>query len=627
MRFISLEHLWRRSWAALLRFPLSILSAAIGVTVAIYLIEMEGKVGNVLPYINLLLAAALGIPLFSCAAILSERWDGALVKWGSALAAMVLLVLIYLSLPGTDETHNTTIPYVRYGLFNVIVHLLVSFAPFVRVRQLNGFWNYNKGLFIRIVTAGLYSGVLFAGLALAIVALNELFDMDIDEKRFPELFIIIMGVFNTWFFVAGIPKDLDALEEVREYPNGLKVFTQYILLPLLLLYLVILYGYGTKILLAWDWPRGIVAYMISCIAVLGIFTLLLIHPYGGQQGNGWIRKVGLGYYWALFPLIGLLFIAIWLRLDDYGITVNRYAVVVLGIWLTVVAVYFAVMRGENIKLIPVTLALMLGLTSFGPWGMFAVGERSQVGRLEQLLTSAGILKDGKVQQEAQWKLDEKEGLVADSLHANNTLLADSLNNEVISILNYLDNHHGFAAIRPWFDQDMDSLITLAEKKNTNVNEARIYMQTMGLSYEYRSREMEFEQMQFSATALTVTPIGAYDYMVDWSGGSDGLIEFELDGTAFTWTDDRGVFTLSSATGEVKFALDSLAKRLAAQNGQATYITLDQQEMTLRDTLGPWNVVLDISYIYVQRTGNMPQVTGSNGVLFFGRKDDGLNTAN
>jgi len=619
MRFISLEQLWRQSSAALLRFPLSILSAAIGVGVAIYLIEMEGRVGNALPYINLLLTAALGIPLFFCGAIVSERWGGAVIKWGSALVALVLLGLIYLTLPGTDDTHNTTIPYIRYGLFNVIVHLLVSFAPFVRVRQLNGFWNYNKGLFIRIVTAGLYSGVMFAGLALAIGALNELFDADIDVKRFPELFIIIMGMFNTWFFVAGIPEDLDALEEVREYPKGLKVFTQYILLPLLLLYLVILYGYGTKILLAWDWPRGIVAYMISCIAVLGIFTLLLIHPYSGQQGNGWIRKVGLGYYWALFPLIGLLFIAIWLRLDDYGITVNRYAVVVLGIWLTVVAVYFAGMRGDNIKLIPVTLALMLGLTSFGPWGMFAVGERSQVGRLEQLLTDSGILKDGKVQHEALWTLHEKEGLVADSLNANNALLADSLKNEVISILNYLDNHHGFAAIQPWFVQNVDSLITLAVKKDRHVSEAQTYMQTMGLSYEYTSIVTALHHRQFHSEDRNVVPIEGYSYMMYWSGGSDDLMEIELEGTKYIWRESNGIFTLSSEAGKVSFSLNDLAMRLSETNGDPLVRNVHPNKMTLRNTLGPWNVVMEANYLQMTLLGEKPRVLSGNGRLFFGRK--------
>jgi hypothetical protein len=619
MRLPSLQTLWTQASAALLRFPLSILSATIGVCVAIYLIEMEGKVDNVLPYLNLLLTAALGIPLFFCAAMVGERQGSALARWGSMVAALAVLAFIYLSLPSANETTNTTIPYVRYGLFNVIVHLLVSFAPFIHAGQLNGFWNYNKGLFIRILTAGLYSGVLFAGLAMALMALHALFDIEIDYKRYPELFIFIMGVFNTWFFVAGIPTDLDALEEDVAYPKGLKVFTQYILLPLLLLYLLILYGYGTKIIISWDWPKGIVAYMISCIAVLGIFTLLLIHPYGSQQGNGWIRKVALGYYWSLFPLIALLFIAIAIRLDDYGVTVNRYAIVVLGIWLTMVALYFAVVRGNNIKLIPMSLALMLALTSFGPWGMFSVGERSQVGRLQRILSQAGILKDGKVQQEATWRVHRTDGLVSDDLNANNALLSDSLSNEVRSILDYLDTHHGFSAIRPWFGQNMDSIIQLAVKEeNVHVNEARIYMQTLGLSYALRMKDEEMQFLQFNAAEEVPVPIADYEYMLDLSGSLSIDQDFDLDGERYEWREKNGVYTLSSKQGQVGFSLDSLSSVLISRHGQSMQRNVAQGQMTLRQTLPPWHVVLKVNYLYVERKGNAPTVQGANGRVFFQR---------
>lgn len=600
----------------MLRFPLSILSATIGACVAIYLVEHGDKMHNAFPYINLLLTNALGIPLFFCVAIVGDRWGSALVRWGSLVLGLGLLAFIYLSLPSADETHNTTMPYVRYGLFNVIVHLLVSFAPFVRVRQLNGFWNYNKGLFIRILTAGLYSGVLFTGLAMALVALNALFNVEVDPKRYPELFIIIMGVFNTWFFVAGIPRDLDALEDITEYPKGLKVFTQYILLPLLLLYLLILYGYGTKIIISWDWPKGIVAYMISCIAVLGIFTLLLIHPYGTQQGNGWIRKVALGYYWSLFPLIALLFIAISLRLDDYGMTVNRYAIVVLGIWLTLVAIYFAVLRGHNIKLIPISLALMLALTSFGPWGMFSVGERSQVNRLRNILLQFGILQEAKVQQEAQWRLHARDGLVSDNLNGNISLLSDSLSNELRSILDYIDQHHGFSTIRPWFAQNMDSLITLAVKEDSYVNEARIYMQTLGLNYEYRMKNEEMQFLQFNVAEESLIPIAEYDYLLDLSGSLSIDQDFELDGEKYEWRQKNGVYTLSSKQGQVSLSLDSLSTALISLYGQTMENTVSQKHMTLRQTLPPWHVVLKVNHLYVERKGNTPTTQSGNGRLFF-----------
>ena len=75
-------------------------------------------------------------------------------------------------------------------------------------------------------------------------ALKLLFDVSIHEELYVEIWIVTIGFFNTWFFVSGIPDDFDQLDTIYEYPKGLKIFSQYVLLPLLGLYLLILYSYG-----------------------------------------------------------------------------------------------------------------------------------------------------------------------------------------------------------------------------------------------------------------------------------------------------------------------------------------------------------------------------------------------
>lgn len=49
-----------------------------------------------------------------------------------------------------------------------------------------GYWNYCKTLCLRILTAGLYTAVLWGGLAIALAALDNLFGVDIPEKRYGE---------------------------------------------------------------------------------------------------------------------------------------------------------------------------------------------------------------------------------------------------------------------------------------------------------------------------------------------------------------------------------------------------------------------------------------------------------
>jgi len=64
----------------------------------------------------------------------------------------------------------------------------VSFAPFIRNHRVSAFWEYNKQLFLRILTAGLYSTVLYSGLCIAIVSTDALFNLSIDEKIYLTLY-------------------------------------------------------------------------------------------------------------------------------------------------------------------------------------------------------------------------------------------------------------------------------------------------------------------------------------------------------------------------------------------------------------------------------------------------------
>jgi hypothetical protein len=96
----------------------------------------------------------------------------------------------------------------------------------------------------------LYSAFLWLGLAAAFAASNYLFSLHLTDKTYAYLFIWIAGMFNTIFFLAGIPADTAALDDDTSYPKGLKVFTQYVLIPLASIYLVILLTYEVKILIA-----------------------------------------------------------------------------------------------------------------------------------------------------------------------------------------------------------------------------------------------------------------------------------------------------------------------------------------------------------------------------------------
>ena len=113
---------------------------------------------------------------------------------------------------------------------------------------------------------------------------------------------------------------------VLNYPKGLKNFTQYVLLPLISLYLVILICYEAKILVTLSLPVGWVSYLVLVFAIFGILSFLLVHPIATQTANLWMRTFNRWFYFLLIPLLGLLFWAILYRINLYGFTHERYYV-------------------------------------------------------------------------------------------------------------------------------------------------------------------------------------------------------------------------------------------------------------------------------------------------------------
>lgn len=587
MKFPSLHRLNEESLKAAQRFPFSLLSSILATILLIYIVEKDTFTDN-LPLLNLLITFALGIPLFFSVEIFSEKVNLSPPKkilfWGLGIVA---LLLIYLSLPTDTAPGTTRAPYIRYVIYNLALHLTVSFVPFLEKGNLEGFWNYNKTLFIRFVMAVFFSQVISTGITLAFGALDLLFDIKMDPKTYSEIFILTYGIFNTWYFLAGIPKDFDSTNSTSTYPKGLKIFTQFILIPLLLLYLAILYAYGAKIMFTWDWPRGIVTYLIIAISVLGIFTNLLLFPYQKEKEGGWIKGFYKAFYYLLIPLAALLFIAIWIRIEDYGLTVNRYIIVLMGIWLGLISLYF-ILGFKSIKTVPISLAVAMILASFGPWGMFSWSERNQVRRLENILTESGILENGRIKNEVSWKKSNDSTLIASSKRELNTLPKDQLN-EVNSIIHYLESYHGMEALFPWIAPETADYFE--SKDIIEPSHAQLMAETLGIKYllPYNTYDtadsVSNEYTDFSSLSSEEVSITGYDHLIRfviYPSFEKGEVESLLAGPDYSFskpntTDENLIFTWRKK--EINLQSAAFIEALLKKHGEGIHPSLPEDGLT------------------------------------------------
>ncbi|MFN3850651.1 MAG: DUF4153 domain-containing protein [Spirosomataceae bacterium] len=548
-RFFSAEAVTRLAYVFVQnhkRFPLTLLSSLIttGLFIYFFVIDDSGTKANqdykLLKEQQWLIAqitmiVSLGVPLFFSAEVVGQR------KKRLYYYIAILLFLGLYALSNSWQKTEDIYFVVRYLAFVIFGHLVVAYLPFVWPinSQINGFWQYNKTLFIRILTSFLYTITLFLGLSLALFALEVLFGIELTSHKYMYLWLVLNIYCNTHFFVGGIPDPIEMLETKEEYPIGLKYFAQYVLLTLVLIYMLILFFYEGKIIAAWSLPRGWVSLLILACASFGTLAFLLLYPL--RTSNNWIKRYSKTFYILLLPLIALLFVAIYVRLNEYGFTEPRYFVVMLAVWLLAVSIYFILSKTDNIKLIPISLSIIILISVIGPWGAFSVSESNQYNRLFEVLEKGKLLKNGKIEIPKSQKLD-------------------SLQLKIIETsFDYFSKRPSLGNLQPLFSQNLDSLKSL--DSYTIKSKLMAYAGDLKSSTIYPSPNI---YKTFTAKPNQVISIEGYLYLIQldiYSGGTENtVLEYKEIGKIELNSKNEFVLTENN-TQSVLLDLNPILKKL------------------------------------------------------------------
>lgn len=360
------------------RFPITISWAIIGTLFTIFTVESDTF--NDIFYGKVILTFILGISWFIAARFFEEQFKTS--KGWFMLIPFVFMLAFYFHLP-TEETSLSNEFIIRFILYFIGGHLLVFVAPFILQWNKSAYFNYLQSVFVAIVRSLFFSLILYLGIVLALLAIKHLFNIDIKGERFFQIFIICLGIVNTWIYLSDFPKDIHSQTTIN-YTKALEVLVKYILIPLVILYLIILYAYSLKIVINWNLPKGWVSYLVIALSFLGFIIQILINPIQKKSDSRPIKRFHPWFYYLLLPLIGLLFVAIFKRVNEYGITENRYFVLVLALWILVMAIYMLFSKHKRIRVFPLSLAAISLVISVGFWGAFSVSTKSQVYRFKKV---------------------------------------------------------------------------------------------------------------------------------------------------------------------------------------------------------------------------------------------------
>lgn len=413
LKHISLQNIRKGLMATALRFPVSFVLSILATGFAIILIWDKGMdVSQEIFLTKCIYTAIIGFFLTTSITLFSEKNNSPSATRVVTQFFALLLVVLCVFISGANQAF-----YIQSTVLSIMAFLFTFVAPFLRNGDEDEFWKFTYNTLTRISLSILFGIVAFLGIMLAFGALDILLKVKIDPEMPGSIFAFIALFGSPVYALAGIAhvKNTDWHKD-EKYPNYVRFLTQYIMLPLVAVYMLILYWYCAGTILTWNWPAGKMIYFTIAFFVPALLSIIFLAPLKDKKEFTWIAKVEKVFFIAALPLMFPYFYAIAVRIigDDStnlvnslvrsgftmsggnGLTWQRFYVVLFGVWFLGIAFYRLFGKNTNIKNIVLSGVIILTLFTIGPWSAFSLSHWSQMTRLRYILEKNNLIEDGKM---------------------------------------------------------------------------------------------------------------------------------------------------------------------------------------------------------------------------------------
>lgn len=337
----------------------------------------------------------------------------------SYLLGVAVLVLYYIFLLKDFDFVSMT-RYVGIMVFLIIAYF---YLPVIGNKDKN--YEYRViDIFGNFFETLIYSVVLLFGIFAIFFTIDNLFDIDIKGKYYLYVFLVTFLVFAVSFFLSKQPKDGVSFDE-KKYSQSMRILLTYIVIPLISIYTIILYVYFAKILITWEWPKGLVSHLVIWYTAVSIGVIFLISPL--IEIDRISRYFKILFPKVVLPILLMMFLSIGQRIYQYGITENRYYILVLGIWISLIMLYFSIKKPLKNIIIPISLSVIVLNSVLGPLSSYSISKYSQNRRLNDILNRNSMLLGGSI--------------------VSNPDVSDDDKREISNIINYFDMSHSLDDIK------------------------------------------------------------------------------------------------------------------------------------------------------------------------------------
>jgi len=314
-------------------------------------------------------------------------------------STLVLLGLSYLFIYKDIQSFDVLDGTFTSGIYRLLILNLVSFLsifvlPFWDDEDNKDWWNFFISSISRAAISILYAAVVFFGLTIALFALERFWDIKIFDNQYD-----LVGVFS-YILVAPIHflRDVWRFEnkEFLGLPKFLLTLVKFVLTPLISIYIVILYPYIFSFPFKDEWPANEATFII-----LVLFSMIgagLVLFYGLEKKA---RDFKFAYFFTkIFSAIAIPTILFWiyslyLRIDAYGVSVNRFILMSIIVWFLAIAIYYLLSKETKARIVVFSFILLLSIVVYFPYSSFYWGEKIQADRLVETFKDNGLFVNNK----------------------------------------------------------------------------------------------------------------------------------------------------------------------------------------------------------------------------------------
>ena len=306
------------------------------------------------------------------------------------LAISIALAFYFVS---TNNYTERTYVFATWLFIYTTSFLSIFVAPFFKQKDENGFWVFLMKNAKAAVIAGAISAVLFASIEGLLFGFSNLFDIEVSNRPYTYSAIICSCTIFPILFFSGIPSIDECLQEAPAL-NKFQVSTnKFLFLPILSLYIILLYAYIAKIIIQWEMPKGMVSYLVSVSMLLLLLRVTLMHPERIDPKPSFEKKLLKILPTACIPLVILMSVGILRRISDYGISEDRYYIAAVNIfYYIIIAILLIDKIKRKSKYIAIVFCSMFFILTNGPLSAINVTHRVWMESIKTALAEEGYNK-------------------------------------------------------------------------------------------------------------------------------------------------------------------------------------------------------------------------------------------